>query len=161
MSNATSTELPAVGSPVERGVRALVEKRGTVHLTLDDLGVLAATAERNGTTHHFQAVAMEWCGKANAEIERLRGRVLELEAVHEDASGAILEERARHAALCDKAVEDFVPKGATDPFSSGFRSACALLKQALGRGHNVEFSGVPAGRLSNHPAGGTSAATQG
>ena len=28
-------------------------------------------------------------------------------------------------------------------------------------GPNVEFSGVPAGHLSNHPAGGTSAGTQG
>ncbi len=32
---------------------------------------------------------------------------------------------------------------------------------ACSAGPNVEFSGVPAGHLSNHPAGGTSAATQG
>lgn len=31
----------------------------------------------------------------------------------------------------------------------------------LDLGPNVEFSGVPAGHLSNHPAGGTSAGTQG
>lgn len=33
----------------------------------------------------------------DAEIERLRARVLELEAVHEDASGAVLTERERCA----------------------------------------------------------------
>lgn len=43
------------------------------------------------------------------------------------------------------------------------RAAWAALMQAPARiaGPNVEFSGVPAGHLSNHPAGGTSAATQG
>lgn len=35
------------------------------------------------------------CQEAADEIERLRARVLELEAVHEDASGAILHERER------------------------------------------------------------------
>jgi hypothetical protein len=37
----------------------------------------------------------------DAEIARLRARVLELEAVHEDASGAVLQERER----CAKLVE--------------------------------------------------------
>ena len=37
--------------------------------------------------------------------------------------------------------------------------AVALMHAALS--HNVEFSGVPAGHSSNHPAGGTSAGTQG
>ena len=32
---------------------------------------------------------------------------------------------------------------------------------ATRKGPNAEFSGVPAGHSSNHPAGGTSAATQG
>lgn len=43
------------------------------------------------------------------------------------------------------------------------RSAWAALMQAPARiaGPNVEFSGVPAGHSSNHPAGGTSAGTQG
>lgn len=50
----------------------LEPERATVRLTLEDLGVLAKTAERNGTQHYFQAVALEWCGKAQAEIERLR-----------------------------------------------------------------------------------------
>lgn len=35
------------------------------------------------------------------ENERLRARVLELEAVHEDASGAVLAERERCASLAE------------------------------------------------------------
>ena len=35
-------------------------------------------------------------------IERLRARVLALEAVHEDASGAVLQERERCAKLCER-----------------------------------------------------------
>lgn len=42
-----------------------------IKLTLEDFGVLMQTAERNGTTHAWLAVAMDWCGNANAEIERL------------------------------------------------------------------------------------------
>lgn len=46
-------------------------------------------------------------------------------------------ERMRFAALCDKAWQDFAP-GQTGPaFSHGFRSACALLKQAAERGPNA------------------------
>ena len=41
-------------------------------LTLADLQVLATIASRNDTHHAFQAVALEWCGKADAEIARLR-----------------------------------------------------------------------------------------
>ena len=39
------------------------------------------------------------------EIARLRAQVLELEAVHEDASGAVLAERERFRAMVD-AVRD-------------------------------------------------------
>ncbi len=46
-----------------------------IKLTLEDLGVLMQTAERNGTTHAWLAVAMEWCGNANAEIERLQAEL--------------------------------------------------------------------------------------
>lgn len=57
-----------------------------------------------------QAAARKWAGdpdaqraglfaRAAVEVRRLRARVLELEAVHEDASGAILEERERWAKL--------------------------------------------------------------
>lgn len=43
--------------------------------------------------------------EAADEIERLRARVLELEAAHEDASGAVLQERERCAKLCEAAVQ--------------------------------------------------------
>lgn len=45
------------------------------------------------------------CQQAADEIARLRARVLELEAVHEDASGAILQERERLRVLVE-AVRD-------------------------------------------------------
>ena len=48
------------------------KQEGKMLLSLADLKGLASTAERNGTQHAFQAVALEWCGKAQAEIERLR-----------------------------------------------------------------------------------------
>lgn len=41
-------------------------------LTLQDLQVLAATAERNGTSRNFPEVALQWAAGAQAEIERLR-----------------------------------------------------------------------------------------
>ena len=41
-------------------------------LTLQDLKVLAATAERNGTRAHFPEVALQWATGATAEIVRLR-----------------------------------------------------------------------------------------
>jgi hypothetical protein len=44
------------------------------------------------------AVRRDMAAAAN-ELDRLRARVLELEAVHEDASGAVLQERARFAEL--------------------------------------------------------------
>ena len=43
-----------------------------VMLTLDDLKVLAATAERNGTSRYFPGVALQWAAGALAEIGRLR-----------------------------------------------------------------------------------------
>ena len=55
-----------------------------IKLTLEDLGVLMQTAERNGTTHAWQAVAMEWCGNANDEIERLRAALTDI-AQHQDS----------------------------------------------------------------------------
>jgi hypothetical protein len=51
---------------------------------------------------------------ALAERDKLRARVLELEAVHEDASGAVLQERERwrvlleaRAAGCERAAENY------------------------------------------------------
>lgn len=48
-----------------------------VTLTLQDLHVLAATAERNGTQHNFPEVALQWAAAAQAEIERLRAELAE------------------------------------------------------------------------------------
>ena len=42
-------------------------------LTLQDLQILAATAERNGTSRNFPEVAIQWAAGAQAEIEKLRG----------------------------------------------------------------------------------------
>ena len=41
-------------------------------VTLADLGVLAATSERNGTQSAFVSVAMQWAGEAHKEIDVLR-----------------------------------------------------------------------------------------
>jgi hypothetical protein len=42
--------------------------------------------------------------QAREEIRKLRARVLELEAVHEDASGEVLQERERWIAASDSAI---------------------------------------------------------
>ena len=42
-----------------------------VMVTLQDLGILASTAERNGTQDAFVEVALQWAGEANATIARL------------------------------------------------------------------------------------------
>ncbi len=52
------------------------EMSDKVMLTLQDLHVLAATAERNGTQHNFPEVALQWAAAAQAEIERLRAALL-------------------------------------------------------------------------------------
>ena len=44
----------------------------TMNLSLEDLGVLADTARRNGTTEAFYVVALQWCKAANAEVLALR-----------------------------------------------------------------------------------------
>lgn len=48
-----------------------------IMLTLQDLHVLAATAERNGTGGNFAEVALQWAGDAQREIERLRRELIE------------------------------------------------------------------------------------
>lgn len=74
---------PAVGGlGLSEGV-GLGPERATVSLTLADLQMLAVTASRNDTHHAFQAVALEWCGKAQAEIERLNAQRRELQAERE------------------------------------------------------------------------------
>lgn len=54
-----------------------------------------------GTPHMYGHKPDPLCHEAVAEIERLRARVLDLEAVHEDASGAILHERERLRVLVE------------------------------------------------------------
>ena len=58
-----------------------------IKLTLEDLGVLMQTAERNGTTHAWQAVAMEWCGNAIDEIKHQQLCI-------RDLNGSLNEKRA-------------------------------------------------------------------
>jgi len=84
-------------------------------LTLQDLQVLAATAERNGTSRNFPEVALQWAAGAQAEIERLRDAVRSARADEAhcwarrvDALTAQLREvDARYMALL-KAVADGV-----------------------------------------------------
>lgn len=67
------TKAAAVAGPMfTEGLGPTPPERATVLLSLADLGVLAATAERNGTTRHFPEVALHWAAGAQAEIERLR-----------------------------------------------------------------------------------------
>ena len=54
------------------------------------------------------------------------------------------------------AIEAMRVAGGAAEFQAAFDKA-----KKLAMVHNVEFSGVPAGHSSNHPAGGTSAGTQG
>ncbi len=49
--------------------------------------------------HDIMAECYGTLGRQQIELERLRARVLELEAVHEDASGAVLKERERFTEL--------------------------------------------------------------
>jgi len=51
-------------------------------VTLQDLNILAATADRNGTQPAFMRVALQWAEGANDELTRLRA---ELAAVQRDA----------------------------------------------------------------------------
>jgi hypothetical protein len=59
-----------------------------------------------------------------AEVERLRARVLELEAVHEDASGAVLQERERHRqAMHDRLAGTVMSKYASKAECEAARAA--------------------------------------
>lgn len=73
------------------------------------------------------------------EIERLRAQVLELEAVHEDASGAILQavaaERERCASLCEDISDEYqrregrkYPELRTDAQEGASKCAAAIRK---------------------------------
>lgn len=66
-------------------------------LTLQDLQVLAATAERNGTSRNFPEVALQWAAGAQAEIERLRA---ELDEAVTALPQAVRNERERWATIC-------------------------------------------------------------
>ena len=57
-------------------------------------------SDKRDCAHGQLARSCDRCADA-AEIARLRARVLELEAVHEDASGAVLQERERCARACE------------------------------------------------------------
>jgi hypothetical protein len=61
-----------------------------VLLTLQDLHVLAATAERNGTQRNFTDVALQWAAGAQAEIDRLRAELAEAIEREREAVCAII-----------------------------------------------------------------------
>lgn len=86
---------------------------------------------RNGSPTGFGLGPV--CDEAADEIERLRARVLELEAVHEDASGAVLEERERYATALRTAREGYASEAATGlPVLPQWRDrAIALIDEAL------------------------------
>lgn len=92
-------KVPAVGAPVQRRVRPLLAPRDWQAMALRE------AAELTGTTEGAARLAeSKRYGALADEIERLRARVLDLEAAHEDASGAILQavadERERCAHVC-------------------------------------------------------------
>ena len=79
----------------------LAPERATMRLTLADLGVLADTAERNGTMHAFPAVALQWAAGAQAEIERLRAALVnESRRVCGTESDCVLQPHCSHAQKC-------------------------------------------------------------
>ncbi len=65
-----------------------------IKLTLEDLGVLMQTAERNGTTHAWQAVAMEWCGNAIDEIKHQQLCIRDLNGILNEKRAEIERLRA-------------------------------------------------------------------
>jgi hypothetical protein len=70
-----------------------------IQVTLADLGVLAATAERNGTVHAFPAVALQWAEAAQAEIERLRAYAAQERAAEREQCAKALAMRRSDAQL--------------------------------------------------------------
>jgi hypothetical protein len=62
-----------------------------VLLTLQDLHVLAATAERNGTQRNFPDVALQWAAGAQAEIDRLRAELAEAIEREREACAKLIE----------------------------------------------------------------------
>jgi hypothetical protein len=70
-----------------------------VTLTLQDLGVLSATAQRNGTEGAFVVVAMQWASEAQKEIERLRADYRLAEAEIRECTLMGVESRLRVRAL--------------------------------------------------------------
>jgi hypothetical protein len=68
---------------------------------------------------------------ALAERNKLRARVLELQAVHEDASGAVLQERERCADLCDELAEAAQKEMLLQPTNSAARDRYIARREAL------------------------------
>lgn len=66
------------------------------------------------------------------EVDRLRARVLELEAVHEDASGAILQERERCAMKLQVTRAD-VSLAAGELSAQEWRTCASVLRWMQGR----------------------------
>ena len=96
-----------------------------MRLTLADLGVLADTAERNGTVRAFPAVALQWAAGARAEIERLR-------EVARDAAEAATKHQAE-VLLLRAALEEIAngPNRLTDTVGEVLYRMRDIAKQAL------------------------------
>lgn len=74
---------------------------------------------------------------------------------------AVANERARIAASLRKSGATLPAPEINGTPESGIITGLCIALTLVEDGPNVEFSGVPAGHSSNHPAGGTSAGTQG
>lgn len=77
-----------------------------ITLTLEQLGVLAETADKNGTQSAFVQVAMQWASQAHAEIGNLKSdlaaaqeRAEKAEAERDAATKMLKEESKRLVAV--------------------------------------------------------------
>jgi hypothetical protein len=83
---------------------------GKVGVSLEYLGVLAATAERNGTQRNFIDVALQWAESANAEIQRLTAALAAAQQAAPAAPVGAPSERWRLAlSVCDAALGQCQP----------------------------------------------------
>ena len=99
-------KVPAVDAPVKRRVRPLLAPRDWQAMALRE------AAELTGTTEGAARLAeSKRYGALADEIERLRARALDLEAAHEDASGAILQAVADERERCAEKVRNAASYG--------------------------------------------------
>lgn len=83
-------------------------------LTLQDLQVLAATAERNGTSRNFPEVALQWAAGAQAEIERLRATLCMVADIAHSGGLAQHNDFTALTAIRRLTLDAWNPHGTTD-----------------------------------------------